>query len=89
MDEVFGKEHFVAEIVFLKTSGQTSKFLPPANDYLIWYSKDIQRLEHKYRCLFRERDEDFIDAAYNYLELPDGKIIKLTKGWKLEPYLMP
>jgi adenine-specific DNA-methyltransferase len=77
MDEVFGKENFVSEIIFLKTSSQTSKLLPPTNDYIIWYAKDIKSV--KYHQLFKEREQDYLDAAYNYLELDDGKVLKLSK----------
>ncbi|MCL6478860.1 MAG: site-specific DNA-methyltransferase [Peptococcaceae bacterium] len=77
MDEVFGKENFVSEIIFLKTSSQTSKLLPPTNDYIIWYAKDIKIV--KYHQLFKEREQDYLDAAYNYLELDDGKVLKLSK----------
>jgi adenine-specific DNA-methyltransferase len=77
MEEVFGVENFISEIIFLKTSGQTSKFLSPANDYLIWYAKDFKKL--KYRRSFKERDPDYLDSAYNYLELEDGKVKKLSK----------
>lgn len=78
MDEIFGLENFVSEIVFLKTTGQTSKYLPPANDYIIWYAKDIMRL--KYMQLFKERDPSYIKSAYNYLELKEGNVIKLKKS---------
>ncbi|MDK2888414.1 MAG: adenine-specific DNA-methyltransferase [Thermoanaerobacter sp.] len=77
MDEVFGKENFISEIIFLKTSSQTSKLLPPTNDYIIWYAKDIKSV--KYHQLFKEREQDYLDAAYNYLELDDGKVLKLSK----------
>ena len=77
MEEVFGVGNFISEIIFLKTSGQTSKFLSPANDYLIWYAKDFKKL--KYRRSFKERDPDYLDSAYNYLELEDGKVKKLSK----------
>jgi adenine-specific DNA-methyltransferase len=77
MEEVFGVGNFISEIIFLKTSGQTSKFLSSANDYLIWYAKDFKKL--KYRRSFKERDPDYLDSAYNYLELEDGKVKKLSK----------
>lgn len=75
LDEVFGSENFVSQIVFLKTTGQTSKNLAPANDYLLWYAKDISSL--KYRSLFSERNTGYIDSAYTHNELPDGKTIKI------------
>ncbi|HDD53525.1 MAG TPA: site-specific DNA-methyltransferase, partial [Thermosulfidibacter takaii] len=38
LDEVFGRENFVAVIVFRKTGSQTSKWIPTINDYLLWYA---------------------------------------------------
>jgi len=40
MDEVFGSENFVSQVILLKTSGQTTSLLAPQNDYLLWYSKN-------------------------------------------------
>ncbi|MCJ7546372.1 MAG: site-specific DNA-methyltransferase, partial [Deltaproteobacteria bacterium] len=77
MDEVFIKKNFVSEIIFLKTTSQTSKFLAPASDYLIWFAKNIQYL--KYHQLFKERSTDYLESAYSYLETGDGKVEKLSK----------
>lgn len=77
MDEVFDKANFVSEIIFLKTTGQTSKLLAPANDYLLWYAKNISAI--KFRNLYKERDIAYTDAAYNYFELEDGTVKKLSK----------
>lgn len=70
LDEVFGAKNAVAEIIFLKTTGQTSKYLPPANDYLIWYAKDTKSV--KYRQLFINRTGAYLDNAYNYVQLESG-----------------
>jgi adenine-specific DNA-methyltransferase len=40
LDEVFGSDNFVAEIVFAKTSGFSAEFVSKVNDYIIWYGKD-------------------------------------------------
>ena len=76
LDEVFGSDNFISEIIFLKTSSQTSKYLPPANDYLLWYTKNGQQA--KYRELFKPRAKEYADAAYNYFESVDGSVTKLT-----------
>src|ERR1700686_3187428 len=39
MDEVFGEDNFLADIVFRKTSGQASNFLPGIYDHIVWYAK--------------------------------------------------
>lgn len=76
MDEVFGSENFVSEVIFLKTSGQTTSLLAPQNDYLLWYSKNKAIV--KYRQLYKAKKEEYLDAAYRYVERKDGTIIKLT-----------
>jgi adenine-specific DNA-methyltransferase len=53
LDEVFGVENFVAEIVFSKTTGFSSKTLSSIADLIIWYAKDVGRL--KFHPLFRPK----------------------------------
>lgn len=77
MDEVFGEHNFISQINFSKTSGQTSKLLAPANDFLIWYAKDINRV--KYRQIYKERDKTYLNSAYYYIEYENGVVQKLKQ----------
>jgi len=72
MDEVFGSENFVVDIVFTKTGAQNGNLLKGINDYIIWYAKDIEKV--KYRPLYNQRSkEDFFNDGFRkYFE--DGKI---------------
>jgi adenine-specific DNA-methyltransferase len=54
MDEIFSEENKISEIVFVKTSSATSNFVPTVCDYLIWYSKDIEKV--KYRILNKPKE---------------------------------
>lgn len=54
MDEVFGAENFVAEIVFSKTTGFSGKTLSSIADLIIWYAKDLDNV--KFRPLFRSKE---------------------------------
>lgn len=54
MDEVFGSENFVSQIVYQKTSGATSETLGCVTDFIIWYAKERDSL--KIRQLSIERD---------------------------------
>jgi len=54
MDEVFGAENFVAQIVFEKTSSASSNELAGINDYLIWHCKCRAKL--KYRPVYRNKE---------------------------------
>ncbi|MGO8450665.1 site-specific DNA-methyltransferase [Rhizobium ruizarguesonis] len=47
MDEVFGSENFVAQIIFTKTAGATSEFLPGTYDVILYYARKKERLKFK------------------------------------------
>jgi len=80
MDEVFGSENFVSEVVFLKTSGQTSSLLAPQNDYLLWYCKNVDNIKGKYRRLYKPKKDEYVNAAYRYFEDEKGKVIKIGRN---------
>ena len=76
MDEVFGEENFISEIVYVKTSNQTSKFIGNAADNLLLYAKSKEHL--KYRQLYSYKS--FLgDKAYRKVELKNGMRRNLTK----------
>lgn len=50
MDEVFGEENIVTEIVCAKTSSSSEELLSGVADYLVWFSKN--KGSAKYRSLF-------------------------------------
>ena len=50
MDEVFGEDNFVSEIVFQKTSSTSSDELSGVFDFLLWFRRSKV---HKYRPLFQ------------------------------------
>lgn len=77
MDEVFGKENFCGQIGFQKTGGFAPSLLSSVYDYLVWYSKEKDKI--KYRKLFRERDREMLESGYTWIELSDGTRRKLTK----------
>ena len=78
MDEVFGSENFVSQIVFKKTAGKGSMTLDSIYDILLWYSKDAQAV--KYRQIFVPRQIEGLADRYNLLEKENGEIIRLNKS---------
>nr|VFJ53657.1 MAG: adenine-specific DNA-methyltransferase [Candidatus Kentron sp. DK] len=54
MDEVFGEGNFVSQISFVTTTSQTSKYLPPIMDIVLWYAHSREIM--KYRSLFTSKD---------------------------------
>ena len=88
LDEVFGSENFVSQIVFKKTSGATSQFLPPTTDHIIWFGKDVSAM--KYRAPHRERrGRGDADGAYEFVELPDGERRRLSPSESRDPGELP
>jgi adenine-specific DNA-methyltransferase len=76
MDEIFGEENFVSEIVFTKTrSLVASDFVTTICDYILWYAKDRNDAKGKMSKLFMPRADDSLASHY---ESPDGEL--LTKG---------
>lgn len=78
MDEIFGSENFVSQIVYTKTSGFAVNTIGNVADYIIWYAKDISSV--KVRPIYVERDP-LDDTHYNSLELPGGERITI-KEWE-------
>lgn len=79
MDEVFGSENFVSQIIYTKTSSFTTTTISNVADFILWYAKDVNLI--KMRKLFAEKDfRD--DSHYNTIEMPDGKRITITEWEK-------
>lgn len=76
MDEVFGFKNFVSQILFQKTGYLGGNYIDSNYDYLLWYSKDKDRL--KFRPLFTDKPLKTI-VRYNYLEKGNGDSVKLSK----------
>ena len=82
MDEVFGSENFVSQIVFTKTTGFTANTIGNVCDFIIWYAKDICVV--KVRKLFEDKDV-LSDPHYNNLELADGRRLTIRQ-WEEETH---
>lgn len=83
MDEVFGSENFVSQIIYTKTSsaGGSADLKAPSSiaDYIIWYAKDKGSL--KYRPMFKEKNYEQDGALYSKILLPNGE--KMTiREWE-------
>ena len=66
MDEVFGRENFVSQISFDRTSSSSMDYLDGVSDYLLWYATNYDQM--KYRPLFTPKP----DRTLRFLELADG-----------------
>ena len=79
IDEVFGVDRFIGQIVFAKTSGYATNYLTGVCDYILWYGKD--RKLTKYRQLYSAKQLGGAGASkYNRLRLADGTVRNLTSS---------
>jgi adenine-specific DNA-methyltransferase len=76
LDEVFGSENFVSQIVFRKTTGKGGQLLDNTYDVLLWFAVDRDRV--KYRALFEQRTVRD-DSNLRFVELADGTRRSMTK----------
>lgn len=87
MDEVFGSENFCSLITFRKKlMPMGSDVTESVSDYIIWYCKS--RTEIKTRPLYKEKVMEG-DTTWNYVELTDGTIRKLTLEERYNHSLLP
>jgi adenine-specific DNA-methyltransferase len=75
MDEVFGSENFVSQIVFRTTTLQAGDLLPGTTDYVLWFGRD--RTKVKSRPLFQHRSGGGW-VNYDFVRLSDGSHRRMT-----------
>jgi adenine-specific DNA-methyltransferase len=80
LDEVFGRENFVAVLAFRKTGGLIRKFLPGTFDFLLWYARD--RGQAKFNPLYLQK-ADYTAEQYRHLLLPDRLVRALGNAEEL------
>src|SRR5271166_452783 len=76
MDEVFGSDNFVSEILIKKKGSQTSNRLEAVNDFVLWYAKSRESV--KVRNLFEVRSGEEIFDDFPYVELEDGSRMSVS-----------
>ncbi|MBU2846874.1 site-specific DNA-methyltransferase [Acidithiobacillus ferriphilus] len=69
LDEVFGEDNLISEIVVQKTYGFSSDAISNVSDYLLWYAKQRDRL--KVRPLYREKPYELGKGNATWLLNPD------------------
>ena len=77
MDEVFGRENFVAVIAFRKKQMPLgAKYLDSICDYLLWYAKNKQQM--KYKQLFVEKRAEG-DSVWSWVDFPSFERRRMSK----------
>ncbi len=88
MDEVFGVDNCIGQIVVQKTGGFTKKTLSLIEDYVVWYAKNAEKI--KYRDLRQDSDlPPARDPYYRRVQEPSGKMRFMTKAESEDPTLVP
>jgi len=81
LDEVFGEENFVSEVVLGKTTGlDASGRISNSIDYLLWYAKQKEKL--KYRPLRMERSGAAEDR-FRSIQLLGGETLPFSEAAQL------
>lgn len=85
MDDIFGKENLVNEIVWKRSdsksdSGQGSKHYGRVHDVVLFYAKDAT--SHFWKTQYNPLSEDYVKKFYRHTD-PDGR------RWKMENMLGP
>jgi len=87
MDEIFGSDNFVSEIIFRKkTMPLGAKYLDTMNDFLVLYAKD--KLQTKYRNIFTKIDVSG-DFHWKLYQTPNGKVHQMSKEQFKHHALLP
>ena len=75
-DEIFGKENFISQIMFQKTSYQETNYLAGVGDIIIWYGKN--KANTKVHNLFQQKSLPEIIKSYDLMEKDDGTIVRVS-----------
>ena len=79
LDEVFGRENFIAQIATAKTSGQSDSTLAQVADFVLWYARNVNAA--KTRKLFQSKDLGGEGASkYSLVEFADGTRTTVAKA---------
>ena len=72
MEEVFGEDNFVSQIVYRTTTGKASSALDSTRDFIIWFCRN--KIHFKFRRQFFKRSIES-DKNYRFDFLEDGRFI--------------
>lgn len=74
LDEIFGRENFISQILYRRGGFQTGVHIANTFDYILWYAKSKEDV--KSRPVFTPvKEEDWYANADRWLEQPDGSRI--------------
>lgn len=86
LDEVFGPNNFMSVITFRTKIPLRNKYLAGISDYIIWYAKDIEKVQ--FNKLFVKREVGF-GTQFNRIKLSDGTFRSMNKEELINPATIP
>lgn len=78
LDEIFGEENFVNQIIFTKTSSSTSTIISSVYDIVLWYAKNGMQVKTNKLYLSQTPGEEGA-KEYRRVELNDGQLYPISK----------
>ena len=83
LDEVFGSENFVSQILYRRGGFQTGQFIANTYDYILWVAKnkDNMKVHHIY---IQTEPEDWYSTGDRWLEGLDGHRFNYNVGKSIE-----
>ena len=80
LDEVFGDDCCVSEILVKKKGSQTSGTLDPVNDFILWYGKKPKESGHvKVKPLYVVREDKELFDDFPVVEVAEGERFRITE----------
>ena len=79
LDEVFGPSNFITILTFTKKGSQTGEFVPPINEYIIWYAREREKALFRFRPIYAERAGSEPET-FPYGELASGEVISAKQS---------
>ncbi len=83
LDEVFGPGNYITLLTFTKKGSQSGDFVPPINEYLLWYARDRSKALVRFRPIFAERSE-INSPDFRYCELNSGERLTVSQASHLK-----
>jgi adenine-specific DNA-methyltransferase len=80
LDNVFGEENFVSQIVFQTTTGFETKTIATLGDFILWYARDKPRV--KVNKMFADQPPILGEGNARWVLLDDGKFRGVTAAEK-------
>ena len=74
LDEIFGSENFISQILYRRGGFQTGQYIANTYDYILWYAKKKESCKN-HPIYLSVAHEDWYSNADHWLEMPNGESV--------------